>query len=102
MYPMHPEDADFTYSSAVEIDRAHARSGCDPDPAKCVCRGRGWIGSERDSHYTCLAHYTGQTHPEMYDPYDDMTPEELEAERKRIAEDYPERYSSGTDDSLPF
>lgn len=83
MYPMHPEDADFTYSTPAEIDRAHARSGCDPDADKCRCGGRGWVGSERDSHYTCLYHFKGQTHPEDYDPYEDMTQyerDELEAE----------------------
>jgi hypothetical protein len=66
MYPMHPDDADFTPSSAAEIDRAHARSGCDPDADKCRCRGHGWVGSERDAHYTCLYHFADQPHPEDY------------------------------------
>jgi hypothetical protein len=69
MYPMHPEDADFTPSTDAEIDLAFARSGCDPDPAKCVCRGRGWICSERDALYTCLVHFTGQpAEPEEEQP----------------------------------
>lgn len=80
MYPMHPDDRDYAYSTDAEIDRAFARSGCDPDPAKCVCRGSGWIGSERDAHYTCLRHFADQPHPESYDPYDYMTPAEIEAE----------------------
>jgi hypothetical protein len=69
MYPMHPEDADFTYSTPAEIDRAHARSGCDRDADKCRCGGSGWVGSERDALYTCLFHFTGQpAEPEEEQP----------------------------------
>ena len=97
MYPMHPEDADFTYSSEAEIDRAFARSGCDPDAAKCVCRGSGWIASERDALYTCLIHFTGQPaepEEEQQEPLTQYERDELEAEWLEGG--------SGTHPSLPF
>lgn len=107
MYPMHPDDADFTYSTDAEIDRAFARSGCDPDPAKCVCRGGGWVRSERDALYTCLAHYTGQPDPESYyyESVEDEVRAELEADRVaalncKVCEDAGWLYVEGIDGLL--
>ena len=103
MYPMHPDDADFTPSSAAEIDRAFAVSGCDPEADKCRCRGHGWVGSERDSHYTCPYHFKGQAHPESYhEEYDDGGEEAERIQARQVGYDADRYYDSGTAEDLPF
>jgi hypothetical protein len=36
----------------------------DPDPARCLCHGRGWVISDVDTVHKCREHYHGQPHPE--------------------------------------
>jgi hypothetical protein len=103
MYPMHPEDADFDYSTDAEIDRAHAVSGCDPDPTKCRCGGRGWVSSERDSQYECPYHYVGQSpFYEDYadDEYDDGGEEAERIHDRQVAQDAERFYAD--DSGQPF
>lgn len=36
----------------------------DEDPARCGCRGRGWVLSDLDTWHQCPIHGKGARHPE--------------------------------------
>jgi hypothetical protein len=65
------------YAQYYEAFTARLASPEGLSPEDCRCHGGGWILSDVDTWHQCPDHFAGQLHPEDFDPYRDLSPEDL-------------------------